>query len=116
MEHPVNLHSEVNAPRSFIADIRNGCVVGYKYFDLSETEELAVTVRNGNGTLELLGAEEGNAIAECILSPAADWTTYRIPFASDRLVAAAGCPVNRCPIYLRYRGRGKLELLTIAFA
>ena len=115
-EHPVNAYSEANAPKSFITDIRNGCVVGYKYFDLTETDGLAVTVRGGNGTLELLGGEEGKAIAAFILSPTTDWTTYRIPFSPNELAAAADCPVKRCPVYLRYRGKGKLDLLEIAFA
>ena len=115
-EQPVNASSEANAPKSFVTDIRNGCVVGYKYFDLTETDGLAVTVRGGNGTLELLGGEEGKAIAAFILSPTSDWTTYRIPFSPDQLAAVADCPVKRCPVYLRYRGKGKLDLLEIAFA
>ena len=90
--------------------------MGYKYFDLTETDGLAVTVRGGNGTLVLLGGEEGKAIAAFILSPTSDWTTYRIPFSPDQLAAAADCPVKRCPVYLRYRGKGKLDLLEIAFA
>ena len=115
-EHPVTACSEANAPKSFVTDIRNACVVGYKYFDLTQTEELAVTVRGGNGMLELLGGEDGKAIAEFILSPTTDWTTYHIRFSPDQLAAAADCPANCCPVYLRYRGKGKLDLLDIAFA
>ena len=114
-DRPVTGCTQADAPRSLITEIRNGCVMGYKYFDLTKTTGLAVTVRGGKGYLELLGGEEGKAIAEFILSPTTDWTTYRILFSPDQLAAAADCPVNRCPVYLRYRGKDKLDLLDIAF-
>lgn len=48
----------------------DGALAGFKYFDLSETKEISVTIKgHAEGTLYVRTSENGEAIAEISISP-----------------------------------------------
>ena len=105
----VNVDTEANAPKARICGIKNGCVVGYKYFDLTETKHITITARGGDGIMEILGSEDGQSVGEIRISH--HWNNMGTDLNTANLSQKAGCPVGRCPLYLRYKGRGNVELL-----
>lgn len=105
----VNADTEANAPKARICGIKNGCVVGYKYFDLTETKHITITARGGDGIMEILGSEDGQSVGEIRISH--HWNNMGTDLNTAKLSQKAGCPVGRCPIFLRYKGRGNVELL-----
>lgn len=105
----VNVDTETNAPKARICGIKNGCVVGYKYFDLTETKHITITARGGDGIMEILGSEDGQSVGEIRISPNLD--NMGTDLNTANLSQKAGCPIGRCPLYLRYKGRGNVELL-----
>lgn len=105
----VNVDTETNAPKARICGIKNGCVVGYKYFDLTETKHITITARGGDGIMEILGSEDGQSVGEIRISR--HWNNVGTDLNIAKLSQKAGCPASRCPLYLRYKGRGNVELL-----
>lgn len=105
----VNVDTETNAPKARICGIKNGCVVGYKYFDLTETKHITITARGGDGIMEILGSEDGQSVGEIRISR--HWNDVGTDLDTAKLSQKAGCPASRCPLYLRYKGRGNVELL-----
>lgn len=105
----VNVDTEANAPKARICGIKKGCVVGYKYFDLTETKHITITARGGDGIMEILGSEDGQSVGEIRISRHGN--TMGTDLNTAKLSQKAGCPVGRCPIFLRYKGRGNVELL-----
>ena len=105
----VNVDTETNAPKARICGIKNGCVVGYKYFDLTETKHITITARGGDGIMEILGSEDGQSIGKIRISP--NWDNMGTDLNTANLSQKAGCPASRCPLYLRYKGSGNVELL-----
>ena len=105
----VNVDTEANAPKARIGGIKKGCVVGYKYFDLTETKHITITARGGDGIMEILGSEDGQSVGEIRISH--HWNNMGTDLNTANLSQKAGCPVGRCPLYLRYKGRGNVELL-----
>lgn len=105
----VNVDTEANAPKARICGIKKGCVVGYKYFDLTETKHITITARGGDGIMEILGSEDGQSVGEIRISN--HWNNMGTDLNTAKLSQKAGCPVGRCPIFLRYKGRGNVELL-----
>ena len=83
--------------------------MGYKYFDLTETKHITITARGGDGIMEILGSEDGQSVGEIRISP--NWDNMGTDLNTANLSQKAGCPASRCPLYLRYKGRGNVELL-----
>lgn len=108
-DREVNVDTETNAPKARICGIKNGCVVGYKYFDLTETKHITITARGGDGIMEILGSEDGQSVGEIRISH--HWNNVGTDLNTAKLSQKAGCPASRCPLYLRYKGRGNVELL-----
>lgn len=105
----VNVDTEANAPKARICGIKKGCVVGYKYFDLTETKHITITARGGDGIMEILGSEDGQSVGEIRISH--HWNNMGTDLNTAKLSQKAGCPASRCPLYLRYKGSGNVELL-----
>lgn len=105
----VNVDTETNAPKARICGIKKGCVVGYKYFDLTETKHITITARGGDGIMEILGSEDGQSVGEIRISH--HWNNMGTDLNTAKLSQKAGGPASRCPLYLRYKGSGSVELL-----
>ena len=96
-------------PAQYIANFGNGCVAGFRYFDLPQGTTLTVSLcghggRTARGVLEVsddLGFLRAAKADIC----AKNATTVRIelPFSGV------------CPLCLRFRGKGAIDLLTIRF-
>ncbi len=95
---------------SLITGIRDGAVIGYKYFDFSGAGLLGLEVRGQiAGTITAAHHAEGTqAIGAIELSlTAEDWQMLLIPITPKK---------NTRALYLRYEGAGEWELKTLFFA
>ena len=115
-EREVTIETESAAPKAYISKMKNGSIAGFRYFDLTETTHIAVTVRGAGGVLELLPGEKDPVIASIPLAGTADWTTAGVKFDAGRLALESGRPLDSCPLYFRYKGKGTLDILSITLA
>lgn len=91
------------AHERYIANVKNGDKIGYKYIRLAETKQLGVSYRaTGEGTLEIY-TENGKKKEELNLHQAEHWENVRtnISFADER------------ELYFIYKGIGSIELLNV---
>ena len=90
--------------RQYIANLRDGAVAGFKYFDLSDTERLEVTVRGrGAGTLAVAGNETFSDLRSVIkVGPGAGW---------ERFGAALLPGGPKDALFFRYEGTGAIDFL-----
>lgn len=89
---------------SYITNIQDGTVIGYKYFDLQGLQAVSVRVRGtGSGTLSVRTSPEGAEIAAIPVAAEAggDWTSCK---------AAARVEDGVHALYFVYHGEGALEL------
>lgn len=115
-EREVTIETESAAPKAYISKMKNGSIAGFRYFDLTESTHIAVTVRGAGGVLELLPGEKDPVIASIPLAGTADWTTAGVKFDAGRLALESGRPLDSCPLYFRYKGKGTLDILSITLA
>ena len=88
----------------FVTNVKDGNLIGYKYINLSETNEIEVVFQTDeDGVLEIYAEPGGKKRGTIYLKKAAWWK-------------AAGTEVSfeeEKELYLIYKGRGKLSLLTL---
>lgn len=96
-------------PVSYISGIKNGCVVGYKYFDLRKTRHIRICIRGkAAGRLILSDQEDGRNIrAYFDINSSKDWMEYD---ADIEIIA------ERTPLYFIYSGRGMIEFLSFTLS
>lgn len=88
----------------YIANMRDGAVAGFKYFDLRRTLGVAVTVRGAAGRMEVATSPDfSELVAVMPLEPAREWRTFRAGLA----VEATG----KDALYFRYAGKGAADFL-----
>lgn len=89
----------------YIADMYDGAVAGFKYFDLSETKQISVFLRGkADGRFEVYG--EGNRlIAEIDIS---------IVDGEMRFFAPLHGGGTRSPLYFCYRGEGSIDFISFS--
>lgn len=96
--------------RQFVANVRNGSVVGFKYFELNGLSRVDITVR-GQGTGAVLVARDPDftdVVARVELGAARrDWHVVS---------GAAATPDGTTALYLRHDGPGGVDLLDITLA
>lgn len=110
MRHGSNGRKVYDAPmvmsregERFVGNIGHKTWIGYKYFTLDKSVKLTVSVRGDfMGVMEVCTAMEGPAIASIALSPSRQWHHF-----SAELPAQQG----KSPVYFRFGGKGKAELL-----
>lgn len=94
---------------SFITGIRDGAVIGYKYFEFCSAGFLGLELRGQvEGTIYASHSPEGdNGIGAIELSlQSEDWLMVLLPIEPKR---------GTHPLYLHYEGTGAWELKTICF-
>ena len=99
----------------FITNIKDGTLIGFKYFDLRGARELSIRFRGGSGAF-LIACDEAckKIIGGISLKDAReDGTGWSKASAPLELAAAedAGCT----PLYLKFAGEGPADLLEITF-
>jgi len=94
---------------SFITGIKDGAVIGYKYFDFYGTSFLGLEVRGElAGTITVSHDTAGEEVIGAIEFDAAvrDWRMLLLPIAPEQDTRA---------LYLRYEGKGEWELKSLCF-
>ena len=116
-DHEVTADTEVNAPYSYVSDITNGCQVGYKYFDMTNTTRLKIETRYAKGKIQILDQLDGKVIAEKALKEGKEWTETELLFEPGRIVASQiDGDIKKCPLFLRYIGSGGIEMLSFTLS
>jgi hypothetical protein len=89
----------------FITDIADGTLIGWRYFDLRNLSSVTLTLRGeGSGTFMILDELNGNVIGTLPVHDLPAWTE----------VTAEASPLSdNAPLYLRFQGEGRFDLLTL---
>lgn len=85
----------------YIANMREGAVAGFKYFDLRGTRAIQIQSRGGSGEFEV-STELGGPIIATVPVTASKSMSSQVPLPRDLSARSA--------LYLRYRGRGAADL------
>lgn len=89
----------------FVTNIKDGTLIGYKYINLSETRHLeAVYKTEEEGVLEIYAAMDGEKKGEIMLEPAKWWKPSETEVYFED---------HEKELYLAYRGKGSVSLLTL---
>lgn len=90
----------------FIAEIKDGTLIGYKYFRFEEKVRLGLTLKcNGHGRFIIKTEMEGETVSEIPITPHSEWSMeYGILDLKGTY-----------PLYLIYIGDGEVTLKDIAF-
>ena len=102
-------HSRVTEDNGdvYICGIRNHTVIGYKYFDFNGVTKMSIKYRGSvKGKLCVAFSENGENIAELKITPSENWAI---------LTQAVKFPSGTKPLFFRFIGKGKLDILEIAF-
>lgn len=93
---------------NYISNIRNGDVVGYKYFSFSGKNKFTVNVKSyTSGSLRIYTDDEMTVpMAQIGLNPHLDVKSYTVDVAFEDGIY---------PLYLVYEGDGEIELYNISF-
>lgn len=90
----------------FIAEIGDGAVIGYKYFDFDSAVNFTVTARSAKGgSFEVSDELNGAPKAVVELSPSEEWTEFSAALDMGKGVS---------PLFLKFKGESA-ELKEIAF-
>lgn len=99
-------------PIQYIANIQNGSVAGYRYFDLKTEGTIRLRVRGkARGRMLLLDEPAGRCFGEvpvCISS--SEWTAFEGTYSEAGQEGSRGKA-----LYMRYEGQGALDFLDFEF-
>lgn len=92
----------------YITGIKDGTLIGYKYFRFCDCKKLTLSLRGAAGGQLLLSLDEEGTqpIGAITVSPREDWTDFHASLTVS----------GTHPLYLRYQGTGMLELLQLRFS
>lgn len=91
----------------YIANIRNGTLIGYRYFSFEGGTTISVMARgNMHGKLYIKTGMEASPVGSIYVHPAAAWQYFS---------QAIEIQDDSAPLYLAYEGTGSLDLLNIDF-
>lgn len=92
----------------YIAEIQDGTILGYKYFEYQGEKVLTLRIQaTDNGEFLISQTFDGKELGKIPVSKSEEWT-----IASNRITFPAGT----APLYLTYHGKGKVSLLDITFS
>ena len=108
--HDIYPHITNKGEDRYIAEIENGNLIGYKYFDFQNVQKIGVEYRNGyktpNGSLIIKLSENGEKIAQIDLNPQENWT---------KAETDVQIPNGTYPLFFIYEGDGAIELKEVYF-
>jgi hypothetical protein len=111
--YEINAETEIDAPVSYVANLKRNSVLGYRYFDLSSTKRISLEVRGkGKGEFQILSAETGSPAAVLRFDGSSDWTTVTADLDTGVMLKTADgqAPLEEMPLLIRYKGWGKADL------
>ncbi len=86
----------------YIANMRDGAVAGYKYFDLTDTSRIAVSVRGtGVGTIVVSYEMHGIPVAEITVEPSKNWKKFEGEIQPGS---------EKTALYISFRGKGYIDI------
>ncbi len=104
---PEEVSQTGRAPRQFLTEIRDGSVIGYKYFHFKNLQKIAVTLRGcASGKLCVKIKEKEKILCKISVQPAKTWMVC----SSD-----AVCEEETGTLILSFEGTGMLDLLEVSF-
>ena len=91
-----------------IANIHDGTVIGFKYFDFDAVEKITLMVRGygWGGTLHVKTEKFGPSLASMKLENTNIWTAFSAPIS---------LPKGKSPLYITYEGGGSVMLKSVIF-
>ena len=90
----------------FIANMHDGAVAGFKYFEFRGLKQVSVEVRGAAGTMEVSVTPDFREVNAMI--PLEASSTYRT------FTAKAQVTDGTHPLYFRYKGEGKIDFTSMA--
>lgn len=88
--------SELDAPYSYVSDITNGCQIGYRYFDMTNSTRLKIETRFAKGKIQILDQPDGKVIAEKALNEGNEWTETERSCVTVIAILLSGCAGGQC--------------------
>lgn len=90
----------------FIAEIADGTLIGYKYFDFDGAKKLSLTVRgSGSGVFEITD-ETGKILGSAAVSPSEEWCKTECGLDASKGVHS---------LFLTYKGSGMTSIMELEF-
>ena len=87
-------------PDQYVANMHDGSVCGFKYFDLSETKKITIEYKgNAEGKLYILTEENGEPVAELKITP------RLVNITASTALDIKGVK----PLYFRFEGKGRFN-------
>ncbi|WP_322788350.1 family 43 glycosylhydrolase [Herbiconiux ginsengi] len=83
----------------YIANLRDGAVAGFKYFDLKDTRSIEIDTRGGSGDLQISTELNGVPLASVRVSDSSGRSLAELPPGLSESSA----------LYFRYRGKGAVD-------
>ena len=117
--HEINADTETGAPVSYVKNIKKNSVLGYRYFDLTETESITLELRGkGKGKIQILSAEDGRPAATLKFEGSDGWTTVASKLDTAVMTENKGGHevLKKMPILIKYLGRGKIDFKSFKLA
>jgi hypothetical protein len=91
-------------PDQYVANVCDGAVIGYKYFDLTETSQIVVNIKgDAEGTLSICTEEKGKPVAQITVRP----TRALHGFTAD-----LGRVTGEQALFFRFEGKGSFNLIS----
>lgn len=91
-----------NNPNQYIANMRNGAVAGFKYFDFKNPKEISVKVR-GKGKIIVSTELSSNIVAEIKLDSTKEWMDFKTSLTNIS---------GKKPLYFKYEGDGSFDFIS----
>lgn len=90
----------------YIANFTNGSVAGFKYFDFTNVEKIAVKIcGRAAGEVCVSFSPDGESVAKIEISPCKNVTAFSSAFKAEGVK----------PLYFKFKGRGRFKFLSLSF-
>lgn len=91
----------------YITNLRDGSTVGFKYFDLTDTYEIRLTLRGSAGEVLACDKPGGTVFARVQAEESAQYRTYSASFSGGS---------KHCPLYLTFQTEGSMDFSSFTLA
>jgi hypothetical protein len=91
-------------PDQYIANVNNGSVIGFKYFDIQELKNIEIIAKgNANGKMEVFDNLASSPIVSIPINPSKKWLCFKGTTEKN-------IPFNRTiPLYFKFIGTGAFD-------
>lgn len=107
--HPVLTQTGADREESqdqYIANMRDGVVAGFKYFDLEETETLSIEVKGAAGSMAVRDGREGDLLCQITFAASEDYRIYTARLRAGHV---------HCALFFEVRTAGTVDFRAFAF-